>query len=401
MMLEDGGVHPDEGTIHAWLDGALGALESARLEEHTAGCAACSARIAEARGLIAGASRVVGLLDEQPAPLIRPASTPTAGTDLSVWRMLRVTPARASIAAVLVVAVGIGLTRGHLGVDTRSKPLESAGPGAPRTVAEMPSDASAPLPPASDKSMRDSVLSSAISRRLATEQPPRTVSPAPGVAIPTPEVASAQTTNSANAEAKVLAGRASMAAQRETAGTLADRTRAGVGQLAAGAATAAERVTVAAKAADSAGRSGVMARVRGIVGSVAPGDCFRVESAVPAMWGSVRLPMIVAMDSAGADARILTPSGAETEARAFLQYNGADSALFRLRRIGFSGLMTFAATGAPRTGTIRSSGSTVALGEVAVAPTGARLEPGQAAQNRPRSPAAIPVTAHRVSCPTP
>ena len=403
MKLEEDGVHPDEGMIHAWLDGALDAQESARLEAHVAGCTACASSVAEARGLIAGASRVVGLLDEQPVPLIKPASTPTVGTDLSVWRLLRVTPARASIAALLVVAVGIGLTRGHLGVDTR------------RLVPDTVASGVAPI--------RDSVLGSAIARRLAKEQPPRTVAAAPGVAIPTPpeEGASAPATNFGNAEAKVLAGRASMVAQREAAGTRADRTRAGVGQLAAGAADARERVTVAATAADSAGRSALTGRIKGVAPSVAPGECYRVESASPATWGSVRLPMIVALDSAGTLARVLTTSGEETETRAFLQYNGADSANFGLRRIGFSGSMTLAATGATRTGTMRSK-SITSLDQVVTTAAGASAEPAQAARDKatnsparkaaPPAPApagardelggaaAIPVTARRVSCPT-
>ena len=175
MMLEDDGVHPDEGTIHAWLDDALDADASAGVAEHVAGCASCEARVAEARGLIAGATRVVGLLDDQPAPLMKPADTPTAGTELSVWRLLRVTPARASIAAMLVVAVGIALTRGQLSVDSR------------HTTDQPPATATAAIPAASPTAPRgDSVLTSAIERRLAQEQPPRAISPAAGVAIPTP-----------------------------------------------------------------------------------------------------------------------------------------------------------------------------------------------------------------------
>ena len=403
MMHLDDGVHPDEGTIHAWLDSALDARESARMVTHVASCAACASRVAEARGLIAGATRVVGLLDEQPAPLIKPASTPTAGTDLAVWRLLRVTPARASIAALLVVAVGIGLTRRHLGVDT--------GLLAPDTIVS----AIAPV--------RDSVLNSAVARRLAREQPQRSVAAAPGVAIPTVPVVgeSARATNFGNAEAKVLAGRASIVAQRESAGTRADRTRAGVGQLVSGAEDARVRVTVAAQAADSAGRSALVGRAKGEAPSVAPGECYRVESASPATWGSVHLPMIIALDSAGTLARVLTASGAETEARAFLQYNGADSATFRLRRIGFSGSMTLAATGATRTGTMRST-SITSLDQVVTTATGASAKPAQAARDKatnspepkaaPPAPApagardelggaaAIPVTARRVSCPT-
>jgi len=62
----DPGGHPDEGLIHAWLDEALDASESERLAAHVRDCSACQARVAEARGLIAGASRIVAELDEVP-----------------------------------------------------------------------------------------------------------------------------------------------------------------------------------------------------------------------------------------------------------------------------------------------------------------------------------------------
>ena len=62
--------HPEEGTIHAWLDGALPADEAAALEAHAAGCSECAARVAEARGLIAASSRIVGALDAIPAGVI-------------------------------------------------------------------------------------------------------------------------------------------------------------------------------------------------------------------------------------------------------------------------------------------------------------------------------------------
>ena len=379
MMLEADGVHPDEATIHAWLDGELDAQEAARLDAHVAECASCGSRVAEARGLIAGASRVVGLLDEQPAPLVKPLGTPSAGTGGSVWRLLRVTPARAAIAAALVVAVGIGLTRGQLGVDSRVTASDSSASG----VAQ------------SD----DSVLSSAIARRLATEQPPRTVAAAPGVSIPTnpAEATSASASNVGDAATKVLAGRASIVAQRESAGTRADRTRAGVGQLATGVADARERVAVAANAADSVGRPALMGQARGVVPSVAAGECYLVESAAPAAWGSVQLPMIVAMDSAGRLARVLTTSGADTEARALLQYNGSDSAIFRLRRLGFVGSMTLAATGATHTGTMRS-GSTPSNPAARAVATPPAPAPAMARGELGGAPL-IPVTARRVNCP--
>ena len=62
--------HLDEGTIHAWLDGALPPDESARVESLRATCAECAARVAEARGLVAASSRILSSLDAVPGGVI-------------------------------------------------------------------------------------------------------------------------------------------------------------------------------------------------------------------------------------------------------------------------------------------------------------------------------------------
>jgi hypothetical protein len=62
--------HPDEGTIHAWLDGELSGDEAASLESHISACPECSATVAEARGLIAASSRIVSALDVIPGDVI-------------------------------------------------------------------------------------------------------------------------------------------------------------------------------------------------------------------------------------------------------------------------------------------------------------------------------------------
>ena len=62
--------HLDEGTIHAWLDGALAPDESSQVEEHLAGCVPCSGLVAEARGLVAASSRILAALDDVPAGVI-------------------------------------------------------------------------------------------------------------------------------------------------------------------------------------------------------------------------------------------------------------------------------------------------------------------------------------------
>lgn len=62
--------HLDEGTIHAWLDGALPPDESVAVETAAASCAECAALVAEARGLIAASSRILSSLDTVPAGVI-------------------------------------------------------------------------------------------------------------------------------------------------------------------------------------------------------------------------------------------------------------------------------------------------------------------------------------------
>jgi anti-sigma factor RsiW len=78
--------HLDEGTIHAWLDGALDATQSAEADAHVKGCAECSAKVAEARGLIAASSRILTALDDTPANVIpKPANAPARRRSIAPW----------------------------------------------------------------------------------------------------------------------------------------------------------------------------------------------------------------------------------------------------------------------------------------------------------------------------
>lgn len=86
--------HPDEGTIHAWLDGALSADEAARVDTHVKECAQCQAAVAEARGFIAASSRILTALDNVPRGVI-PAAAPRR-VQPWVWR----------VAATVVVVAG-------------------------------------------------------------------------------------------------------------------------------------------------------------------------------------------------------------------------------------------------------------------------------------------------------
>lgn len=98
--------HPDEGTLHAYLDGEVAADEIVRLERHVAECASCAAALAEARGLVAAASRTISALDAAPAsggPTAARAISP-ARAPATKARPFRVPFARA--AALLLLAGG-------------------------------------------------------------------------------------------------------------------------------------------------------------------------------------------------------------------------------------------------------------------------------------------------------
>jgi hypothetical protein len=121
--------HLDEGTIHSWLDGALSAEEAARVEAHVKECARCQAAVAEARGFIAGSSRILTALDNAPRGVI-PAARPKRRHRMTTWVSgLRSTdPLWRVAAAVLVVAGGTLLV-------VRNQGARQPGPLGSRTTA--------------------------------------------------------------------------------------------------------------------------------------------------------------------------------------------------------------------------------------------------------------------------
>jgi hypothetical protein len=98
--------HLEEGTIHAWLDGALSSDDAAHVEDHVQHCDECAAMVADARGLIAGASRIVSALDIVPGGVLPKSTTAVAAPPRSLWRSLHLSPFRAALAASVMVAVG-------------------------------------------------------------------------------------------------------------------------------------------------------------------------------------------------------------------------------------------------------------------------------------------------------
>ena len=108
---------PDDGLIHAWLDGELDAVEAARVAKLVETDAEWGAAAAEARGLIAASSRIVKSLDVVPAGVI-PSGSKAGGAPprrVAVRPWLR-------IAATVALVAGVG----YVANESRS-PTEVAG----------------------------------------------------------------------------------------------------------------------------------------------------------------------------------------------------------------------------------------------------------------------------------
>ncbi len=96
--------HLEEGTIHAWLDGELPPAERAHAEAHIAECAECAAALAEARGFVAAASRILTALDSVPGGVLPAASTGSSSPPLAARRRFVTSRAWMAAAAVLVLS---------------------------------------------------------------------------------------------------------------------------------------------------------------------------------------------------------------------------------------------------------------------------------------------------------
>lgn len=451
-MDENPGTHPDEGTIHAWLDDALGAEESASIASHVRGCSACAERVAEARGLIAGASRVVRALDDVPAGVLPtwgqpaaalPSTAKPAAEGGSLWRALRVTPARAAIAATLLVAAGVTLSRERGGLDA---PTVKSEPALTRQASSAPNDG---------------LLDSAVARRLESAQPPRTIAAAPGPAIPqAPTVReSPEALADPTAGRRVAEGRAAVAAQRETASFAPDRVGTGVAGAAAAPVGSATRETralpavradlsdvivsgygtpsAAAPSADRAATGQAVGNMARKSADAVAAVCFEIASAAPgATWASLRFPFVVAVDPAAASAdrpaRLYRAGRLQEPALAVARLE-RDSVRIELRQPGHAGTIHLgpplgdARTGLARSATLaspaeqtvatramaqsrtpaaadagRTGGTTGGTAGAAAAAEGVRAAPSAPAPspvNALASVRAIPISSRAVACP--
>jgi len=414
--------HPDEGVIHAWLDDALDAAEAERLAAHVHSCPLCQARVAEARGLIAGASRIVAALDDVPAGT-RPqwaqgaaaeggatgAKGTAAGAEAmpqrSLWRWLRVTPGRAALAATILVAVGITLTYQRAAIE--STPGSAVAVLNPQKT-DIPASASPEGAGAASGAAkpRDEILDSAVAKNVAIAQGRRAIGAAPGPTVPAappPGTAS----QAPAAAAAVARGRAAVEAQRETTAALADRYESRSARPPS--AVTGAMATVAGSAANGA----TMAKV----GNDAVARCVRIDSPdADARWADQPFPIVIALDSGASEGRrgaaVLTVAGEPTQLRATWIPRG-DSVLVRLGRIGYSGMIALGPDAGARSGLAVSAVAPSALEEVVVEPPAkaraalprADAPSAQAAPARPAPSAGPPVrqlrvTARAVACPS-
>lgn len=100
--------HPDEGTIHAWIDGQLSPEQGSEITTHAAGCAECAAMVAEARGLVAASTRILTALDDVPRGVI-PGVPDIAPAQIARRHWYQRTDLRAAAALLFVVGVRCSL----------------------------------------------------------------------------------------------------------------------------------------------------------------------------------------------------------------------------------------------------------------------------------------------------
>ncbi len=179
--------HLDEGTVHAWLDGALTPNEASAADAHVDACEHCARAVAEARGLIAASSRILAALDDVPAvqDSTSALSFPAARARRRTWWQ------RGGIgyaaAATALLAVGTTLVWSRLSpdaaMDMRATVASETAP-LPQAVASQPlvdtaasRRQAATAPPAVSNSPRDAaadaknVASTVTSVKLSAKEP--------------------------------------------------------------------------------------------------------------------------------------------------------------------------------------------------------------------------------------
>jgi hypothetical protein len=161
--------HLDEGTIHAWLDGALSPDEAARAEAHVGSCSMCADATAEARGLIAASSRILTALDNVPSVRVSPGVQRNRRS-LTTWLV------REKIAAVLTLVVAGGALALVMARNTPQASVVDLASEPVRTFELAAADSPAPTPVAAEEAVDEAQANTRAAVRVAPVSPP----PAPG-----------------------------------------------------------------------------------------------------------------------------------------------------------------------------------------------------------------------------
>ena len=339
--------HPDEGTIHGWLDGALTPEEAIATEAHVASCAECAAVVPEARGIRAAATRILSALEEVPAGGIptpdyfadvRAAEAASAASRSARRRVWAHPGVRAAAALIVVGGLSWAVLRGGAGERDQSLPVVAAERAAAETAATLkatiPSEsttaanvASAVPQPARDAALRDVATREVRPRAQA-------VSPAPGRPTQAPRTQSSPTParRARDLEAETVAdrdarqyaaeeqSRVDSAMRRESVATAAPPLVARSSASAAGATTGALAQASVAAAPSEAPVPRIVID-RGYVDSVLAADSLETADTylaggrAPAAAARIAAPQSdrVARSEARSEAR---PSGSPTTLRA-------------------------------------------------------------------------------------
>lgn len=207
--------HPDEGTLHAYVDGELPRVEAEALDAHVAGCASCAAALAEARGLIAAASRTISALDAAPSSVSGAAPTAVASTPTAPRRFARPVVFRASYAraaALLLLAGGTAVVidrSADRGTQTMPPAESTTASAAPIDDRSASGAAAAPVL----ESQQVNPMAVAPEREPSTRSVAIAGSAARKVAAPAPAIANAADVNVAppSSESRARAGNAQSA----------------------------------------------------------------------------------------------------------------------------------------------------------------------------------------------
>jgi hypothetical protein len=334
--------HLDEGTIHAWLDGALPSDEGAQVEAHAAECAACAAAVAEARGFIAGASRILTALDDVPGGVIPRRTEPGVAAALAKGRPAPrrrswLTSGAMRAAAVIAFLAAGGVAVSRVAYDAREETASLAsGPTSgsePREMAATDSAlASAATAPAAG-------AGAAATADAASEAPRALASKAPPPPAPTPAPSAVRRADESAAERRVARKAVSPeAANPESTALAFGATAEGARQELANAARDADRRRTAASAVDAAG-----ARAGAVAGG--PARAALADTAAPQSTAEAFAASPPPVDTVGA-ARAADQSSAQMS-QAVAPAGDARPGARAETRARIVGVVTDAATGRP------------------------------------------------------